>query len=431
MSKTVHPVEEHHEKQPLGRNFTKLLSGVSITMLGDGLTLLAIPWLATALTKSAVYVSLVSAASTLPWLLFSIPVGLLIDRYSHKQLMVITSIFRVTVLGILALLVYLGWINIPLLIMFTFLIGMAKVVFDSTAQTTVPTVIGEREQLERANGYMVTSITTMDDIIGKGIGGLLIGFGLFIPFMIDATTALLTIPILWSIQGRFHESPKKTNKDVPSSKSNIRDELLGGVTWVWKNPLLRGLAIINIGLTTTFASIVAIQVLFIQENLGLGSEGFGLLMVIAAIGAIVGGQMAGFIKTKLGTKQGMLVSVLLTGLTLGLVGLMNNWIIVSILYMMGNLSVVVWNVFRLSFLQRIVPEYLLGRVLSVFRFASWGMSPIGMFLGGIIVAIGELFLPRDLALRLPYIVFIFIQLFCCFLLYVLFVKRSNDDKVTD
>src|SRR5699024_6501871 len=113
---------------------------------------------------------------------------------------------------------------------------------------------------------------------------------------------------------------------------SMRDELLGGVTWVWKNPLLRGLALINIGITTTFASIVAIQVLFIQENLGLGSAGFGLLMVIAAIGAIIAGQLAGFIKTKLGTKQGMLISVLITGLTLGSVGLMNNWMIVGALY---------------------------------------------------------------------------------------------------
>src|SRR5699024_8638847 len=309
MSSRQHSNEQMRRKKPLGRNFIKLLSGVSLTMLGDGLTLLAIPWLATALTKNALYVSIVSAASTLPWLLFSIPVGVLIDRYSHKTLMVMTSVFRGLILAMLALLVYFGGINISLLIVFTFLIGMAKVVFDSAAQTTIPTVVG-RDSLERANGYMVTSITTMDDIIGKGIGGLLISFGLFIPFMIDATTALITIPILWSIQGSFHKPHDEGRKD--EQKPSMRDQLFGGITWVWKQPLIRGLALINIGLTTTFASIVAIQVLFIQENLVLGSAGFGLLMVIAAVGAIIAGQLSGFIKAKLGTKQGMLISVLLT-----------------------------------------------------------------------------------------------------------------------
>lgn len=411
-------------EKPLGRNFIKLLSGVSLTMLGDGLTLLTIPWLATALTKNALYVSIVSAASTLPWLLFSIPVGVLIDRYSHKTLMVMTSVFRGIILAMLALLVYFGWINISLLIVFTFLIGMAKVVFDSAAQTTIPNVVG-RDSLERANGYMVTSITTMDDIIGKGIGGLLISFGLFIPFMIDATTALITIPILWSIQGSFHKPHDEGRKD--EQKPSMRDQLFGGITWVWKQPLIRGLALINIGLTTTFASIVAIQVLFIQENLGLGSAGFGLLMVIAAVGAIIAGQLSGFIKAKLGTKQGMLISVLLTGIALGSVGLMNNWVIVGVLYMIGNFSVVIWNVFRLSFLQRIVPEHLLGRVLSVFRFVSWGMSPIGMLLGGLIVATGESFVPRDLALRMPYILFIVVQLMCCYLLYKLFYRKLNSN----
>ena len=424
MSSRQHSNEQMRRKKPLGRNFIKLLSGVSLTMLGDGLTLLAIPWLATALTKNALYVSIVSAASTLPWLLFSIPVGVLIDRYSHKTLMVMTSVFRGIILAMLALLVYFGWINISLLIVFTFLIGMAKVVFDSAAQTTIPNVVG-RDSLERANGYMVTSITTMDDIIGKGIGGLLISFGLFIPFMIDATTALITIPILWSIQGSFHKPHDEGRKD--EQKPSMRDQLFGGITWVWKQPLIRGLALINIGLTTTFASIVAIQVLFIQENLGLGSAGFGLLMVIAAVGAIIAGQLSGFIKAKLGTKQGMLISVLLTGIALGSVGLMNNWVIVGVLYMIGNFSVVIWNVFRLSFLQRIVPEHLLGRVLSVFRFVSWGMSPIGMFLGGLIVATGESFVPRDLALRMPYMLFIVVQLMCCYLLYKLFYRKLNSN----
>ena len=424
MSSRQHSNEQMRRKKPLGRNFIKLLSGVSLTMLGDGLTLLAIPWLATALTKNALYVSIVSAASTLPWLLFSIPVGVLIDRYSHKTLMVMTSVFRGIILAMLALLVYFGWINISLLIVFTFLIGMAKVVFDSAAQTTIPNVVG-RDSLERANGYMVTSITTMDDIIGKGIGGLLISFGLFIPFMIDATTALITIPILWSIQGSFHKPHDEGRKD--EQKPSMRDQLFGGITWVWKQPLIRGLALINIGLTTTFASIVAIQVLFIQENLGLGSAGFGLLMVIAAVGAIIAGQLSGFIKAKLGTKQGMLISVLLTGIALGSVGLMNNWVIVGVLYMIGNFSVVIWNVFRLSFLQRIVPEHLLGRVLSVFRFVSWGMSPIGMLLGGLIVATGESFVPRDLALRMPYMLFIVVQLMCCYLLYKLFYRKLNSN----
>lgn len=424
MSSRQHSNEQMRRKKPLGRNFIKLLSGVSLTMLGDGLTLLTIPWLATALTKNALYVSIVSAASTLPWLLFSIPVGVLIDRYSHKTLMVMTSVFRGIILAMLALLVYFGWINISLLIVFTFLIGMAKVVFDSAAQTTIPNVVG-RDSLERANGYMVTSITTMDDIIGKGIGGLLISFGLFIPFMIDATTALITIPILWSIQGSFHKPHDEGRKD--EQKPSMRDQLFGGITWVWKQPLIRGLALINIGLTTTFASIVAIQVLFIQENLGLGSAGFGLLMVIAAVGAIIAGQLSGFIKAKLGTKQGMLISVLLTGIALGSVGLMNNWVIVGVLYMIGNFSVVIWNVFRLSFLQRIVPEHLLGRVLSVFRFVSWGMSPIGMLLGGLIVATGESFVPRDLALRMPYILFIVVQLMCCYLLYKLFYRKLNSN----
>jgi MFS family permease len=215
-------------------------------------------------------------------------------------------------------------------------------------------------------------------------------------------------------------------KQDNSPKKKVREELLEGVLWVWKHPFLRGLALLNIGLTTSFATIIAIQVLFIQENLGLGSAGFGMLMVIAAMGAIIGGQLAGYFKNKIGTKKGMLISVLITGLSLGLVGLMSNWVFVSILFVIGNFSVVIWNVFRLSLLQRIVPENLLGRVLSVFRFVSWGMSPIGMLIGGLIVTFGEVFLVREFALRLPYIVFMVVQILCFFGLYLL-LRRNVEE----
>lgn len=413
--------EESPKKKPLGSNFNKLLSGVSLTMLGDGLTLLAIPWIATTLTDNAFYIALVSAAMVLPWLLFSIPVGLLIDRVSHQTLMVMTSAFRGIVLSFLAFIVFQNWVNIPILILATFFIGVAKVIFDSTAQTTIPTVVG-RDQLERANGYMVTSITTMDDIIGKGIGGLLLSLGLFVPLMLDAATALLTIPILLSIRGAYQK--RSTAPSEKKGKKRVKDELLEGVKWVWNHPLLRGLALLNIGLTTSFASIIAIQVLFIQENLGLGPAGFGMLMVIAAVGAIIGGQLAGFLKNKLGTKQGMLLSVLITGVALGSVGFLNNWVIVAVLFIIGNFAVVIWNVFRLSLLQRIVPEELLGRVLSVFRFVSWGMSPIGMMLGGLIVTLGEFVVAREMALRLPYIVFLVVQLLCCFIMYFLLKNKE-------
>jgi MFS family permease len=417
--------QQAQKKKPLGSNFRKFLGGVSLTMLGDGFTLLAIPWIATTLTDNALYIAFVSAAMLLPWLLFSLPVGILIDRFSHKTIMVVTSFFRAIIIGTLALIVYLDWVNIPILIFLTFFIGVAKVFFDSTAHTTIPTVVG-RDQLERANGYMVTSITTMDDIIGKGVGGILISLGLFIPLMLDALSALLTIPLLLSIKGSFHNNDKPINTEK-NAKRNIRVELLEGVRWVWNHSILRGLALINILLTTSFSSLIAIQVLFIQENLGLGSSGFGMLMVIAAIGAIIGGQLAGYLKSKIGTKKGMLLSVLITGLTLGSVGLMNNWMFVGVLFAIGNFSVVIWNVFRLSLLQRIVPEHLLGRVLSVFRFVSWGMSPIGVLLGGIIVTVGEAFLVREIALRLPYVIFMSVQILCFFLMFLLLKNKKIEE----
>lgn len=398
------------QQKKLGRNFHKLLGGVSLTMIGDGLTLISIPWIATTLTDQSFLISMVSAAMVLPWLLFSLPVGVLIDRISHQRLMVFSSLFRFMILALLVLLIFYEWIHITLLVVFTFFIGVAKVIFDSTAQTTVPKVVG-KQQLEKANGYMVTSISTMDDIVGKGLGGILLSFGLFVPLLIDAMTALLTIPILLTISGAFREGRTETSQSTV--KQNFFQELKSGIKWVWENRLIRNLAMISILVTTMFSSLVSIQVLFIQEILGLGSSGFGLLMAIAAIGAILGGQLSGWLKHLLGTNKGMLLSLLIIGISLGLVGIISrHWSVVAILFIIGNFSVVIWNVFRLSFLQRITSEDKIGRVLSIFRFVSWGMSPLGMLLGGAIVTIGEYYVGRDLALRLPYINLMIVYCIC-------------------
>lgn len=407
-------------KKRLGKNFYKLLSGVSITMIGDGLTLIAIPWIATTLTDKSIFISMVSAAMVLPWLLFSLPVGVLIDRVSHRTLMVFTSFLRFMILSLLAIMVYFDWINIYWLIIFTFFIGVAKVIFDSTAQTTVSKVV-EHNHLEKANGYMVTSITIMDDIVGKGIGGFLLSLGLFIPLLFDAMTSLITIPILLTIRGAYRE--ENIERSQLKQNNSFFEELKDGISWVWSSKFIRGLALLSIFVTTMFASLVSIQVLFIQEVLELDSSGYGMLMVIAAFGAIIGGQLSGKVKNVLGTNKGMLLSLIVMGISLGLVGTVSHWAIVAILYIIGNFSVVVWNVFRVSFLQRVVPKELIGRVLSIFRFVSWGMSPLGMLLGGIIVAVGEYFFTRDFSLRIPYIVFMIVYFFC--FIYLIRLLKAN------
>ncbi|MGG3162969.1 MFS transporter, partial [Geobacillus stearothermophilus] len=111
----------------LGRNFYHLLIAVSFSTFGDGLTLLAMPWLASTITSNTFSVSLVSASMTLPWLLFSLYIGALIDYYPKKKLMIVAAIIRIIVLIVLSVSILFKIISIPLLILAAFLIGITKV----------------------------------------------------------------------------------------------------------------------------------------------------------------------------------------------------------------------------------------------------------------------------------------------------------------
>ncbi|MGG2953463.1 MFS transporter [Geobacillus stearothermophilus] len=377
----------------LGRNFYHLLIAVSFSTFGDGLTLLAMPWLASTITSNTFSVSLVSASMTLPWLLFSLYIGALIDYYPKKKLMIVAAIIRIIVLIVLSVSILFKIISIPLLILAAFLIGITKVVFDSTAQTLVPSIVS-KDILEKANGYIMTSRLTMSDVVGRSIGGILISFGIFIPFALDIISLLATIPFLFLL---------KTTASLKNHALNKKNKLdiLEGVKFVWRNQLLLTLALMGIGITLMFTSTLAIQVFYVKEILKLDSSGFGLLIAVGTIGSIIGSQSISLLKNKFGFNATILTSLLMMGFTLGSVGLTSNPFIVGILYFIASIFIATFNICNLSLRQRIIPDNKLGRVGGVFQLLSLGMSPLGMLLGGGIVNLAEKYVSRDIALRIP------------------------------
>ncbi|WP_078393461.1 MFS transporter [Shouchella patagoniensis] len=408
----------------LGRNYSFLLSTVALNGIGDGLTIIAIPWIATGITDNALYISLISVFMFLPWLLFTIPTGVILDRYSNIYVMLFTSVFRFMTLLIFCLLIYFDNLSFPSLVILCFFIGTAKVLFDSSTQTIVPNLV-DNANYEKANGNLFSTRMITSDLLGQGIGGLIITIALFLPILIDAFTALLSIPLLLMIS--YSKLPSSTYK-LPDSKYKskwrvLKEEQTFGIKFVWRNKFLRGLSLISIGISMMYAGILSTQVLYVQNVLNLNAGGFGLLMVLTSIGSIVAGQTAS--KIKLAANNGMLLSIICMGLALGFVGFTNNIYVVTILYIFAAYSVVIWNVFRLSLIQRIVDQEILGRVTSVFRLVSMGVTPFGMLFGGLIVSILENPFGLEIALRLPYILCMIVYITSFFVAYKFFKSHKN------
>ncbi|OWR30893.1 hypothetical protein CDO73_09915 [Saccharibacillus sp. O23] len=397
----------------LGANadYKRLFAAVALTFLGDGLTLTAVPWLISGVTRDAFEASLVTTAMRLPWLLFSLPIGVVIDRYSRKNIAVASSLLRAIVLIALTACVALEAINIPLLMLFTFLIGASRVAFDSTVQTLIPRIV-HKDQLEKANGQFTAGQLITSDILGASLGGLIVAAGLILPFAIDSVTALIAFALLLALSSAFRPETAQAGDTVPDDasdsvlpkRSGWLQEMAIGFRHIREDSFLRLLALMSVLVTLTFSGMVATQVFFVQDVLGLNSFGFGVLLAIATVGSVIGGQAVGRWRRKMSASSIMLISLIALGVFYGIAGLTRSPYVVGAAYFCAAFFIVTYNVVRSSILQRAVPDRLLGRVGGVFRFLSLGMGAIGALLGGWIVSAGEksLGLGRVAALQLPY-----------------------------
>ncbi|PYE47209.1 MFS transporter [Paenibacillus barcinonensis] len=422
-----------NEAHAVKHNYAKLFGAFSLTFLGDGLTLAAVPWLVSTLTTDTLYASITMTALRLPWLIFSLPVGVLIDRYSRKHMLVGAIFTRMLFLLMLTICIWGGWISIPLLALFMFGIGLSRVVFDSTVQTIIPQIV-EEKKLEKANGQFTAGQLITSDILGVALGGFIITMHIVYPFAIDTVTAVLSLLLIIGLRGSFQpnitkavqaqetstatskqQTTQEENKQQARPMKNWKREMWLGIRYIFQDQFLRGLAILSVTITLMFSMILVTQIFFVREVLQLEAYSFGILISIATFGSILGSQAVASMGKRWSSKQLILLSILAMGLLYGAVGLTSNAYLVGGLYFCAAFFIVVYNVVRSSILQRFVPNELLGRVGSVFRFLSFGISAIGTMLGGLLVRVSENFFDRLFSLQLPYLLLSVVYIVACLL----------------
>lgn len=174
------------ERVRLGSNYRKLYAATALSNIGDGMAAIAYPWLATAITRNPILVALVAVAQRLPWLVFTLPAGVITDRVDRKRAMVLMDTLRFvfTLLIAFAVLGEQGTLPAPdavrtvvgtrvglylLLLLATVLLGSAEVLRDNCGQTFLPSIVAP-EHLERANGRMWSIESVANRFIGPPIG---------------------------------------------------------------------------------------------------------------------------------------------------------------------------------------------------------------------------------------------------------------------
>jgi len=428
----------------LGSSYWKLWTASVISNLGDGISVVAYPWLASALTRNPLHIAAVAVMTRLPWLLFSLPAGVITDRVDRRKLVAAMDLFRfVFTIGI-AVAVLLTQTNLSspadiasgvadppasagLLLALVYaaalLLGTAEVFRDNSAQTLLPSIV-DKDDLEKANGRMWGAEMVMNSFVGPPLAGILIAVSFALPFFVDAATFAVAAGLVFMITGEFRP---KSDGDGPHEATHFWDDLKEGVGWLWGHSLFRPMALALGVLNATGMMTIATFVLFGQEVLGLDATEFGLVTTGFALGGVVGSLIADRVSRWLGPGRSLFSTILVGAATLLVSGITSSFWVYWAMGVAMALSGVLWNVITVSLRQSLIPDRILGRVNSVYRFFGWGMMPIGSALGGALVALAEPRLGREWALRLPYIVAAVITLG----LFVYALPRLNTARIDE
>lgn len=395
----------------LGWNYRKLYAATALSNVGDGMAGIAYPWLATATTRNPLLIAVIAAAQRLPWLLFTLPAGVITDRVDRRRAMVATDAIR----GVLTLAVAVAVLSrealLPapdaldsvqgtrvdvyvMLLVATLLLGCAEVLRDNCGQTFMPSIVAP-EHLERANGRMWSIESVANTFIGPPIGSLLLVSAFSLPFFVDAGSFFVSAALLMLIPGVFRAARPELEGDRPSWIADVRE----GVRWLRSHRLLWAMAII-LGLMNMANMISgALFVLFSQEVLGVTPLTFTLMGFGFAVGGIIGGYVAPWMSRTFGSGTCLALTLASAMVMQTTVGFLSSWPVVTAVVLVGTLLGSSWNVITVSLRQTIIPSHLLGRVNSVYRFFAWGMMPIGAAIGGALVVVVDRFASRETALR--------------------------------
>ncbi|HLR27981.1 MAG TPA: MFS transporter, partial [Ruania sp.] len=388
----------------LGANYWKLFASATMTNLGDGLMSVAVLWVASTITRDPTEIALVGLASRLPWLVFSLPAGVITDRYDRRVLVASTDVLRVCLITAFAVVMLVhqnaladlqalaagtasppqnATVLLTLLCLLALLLGCCEVVRDNSAQTLMASVVG-KEHLERANGRLWGAETAMNNFAGPPLGGVLIAIALAVPFFSSAGLLAAGVVLVVSLSGSFRPHGQRR-----TGRIRWRREMGEGIRWLWRHRLLRTLALLLGGMNMLSAVAFVLMVLFAQEILGLfqGWQ-YGAVITGTAVGAVLGSLVADRIAARLTSGVSLLVAMAVEVVTLAAVGLTSSAVVVWLAGVLSGVAIVQWNVITVSLRQRIIPDHLLGRVNSVYRFFGWGTISLGTLLGGVLVSAG-------------------------------------------
>jgi predicted MFS family arabinose efflux permease len=366
------------------RGYVTYLGSQAVAQIGFQVSVVAIPLTAVlVLDASPVQLGLLVAAERVPFLVFALLAGVLVDRFSRRQLLIIAAFLRAPLVLTISIAAAMDWMTMTQLYVVAFLLGTLTVLSDVAALSIMPSLV-PRNILNKANANLEVA-RSASEVAGPGLGGALVQ-------LITAPYALIVDAVAFLLSGALLSALPRDEVRRESSEGAARSawqEIKEGVAFVWRSDVLRWNAAVA-GLTNLIVyAFLAIQYLFIVDDLQLGAVFVGVFLSLGGVGGVLGSLAAGWISSRIGIGGGFIIGsvtmaagVLLVGVAPAGMGL--GLVLAGGGYLLFVCGIPIFNVAAVTIRQAVTPAALLGRTNATMRFLIWGTIPLGSLIGGVV-----------------------------------------------
>jgi MFS family permease len=363
------------------RDFVKLWTGETVSLIGTQNTQLALPLVAILTLRADVFqVGLLNAMRHAPVVVFSLLAGVWLDRCRRRPVLVASDLACAVLIALIPVASALGVLSIWLLCGIAALVGVAQVFFDIGSLSYLPALV-DRRHLAMANGRMQVSYAVAG-IAGPSLAGLLIGLlGAPTTLAIDAVSCLFSMVMLLSIRRAEPDPPAREDR-TPMAAS-----IAEGLRAVFGNRLLRSLLMQSCTFNFAYNALITIFLVYAVRQLGLHAAALGLVLGVGSVVALVAAVFAGRITAALGPGRTLLVTTLGSCLSPLLLLIPSGpspatLAVLAAAQAVSGATAVVFNITTVTLRQIVTPDRLLARMNGSYRLLLFGTGPLGAIAGG-------------------------------------------------
>lgn len=362
-----------------GGDFSKFWFGQTVSNLGSSFTRFALPLLVFKLTGSALNLGVATAAQFIPYLLFGLVIGAAVDRVDRKRIMIATDIARALVIAAIPSLAAVGALTVWWIYVLSFVSSTLTIFFDSGEFAAIPSLV-KRDDLVKGNGRIQASYSAAM-VVGPFLAGLLLSvMSISAILVFDAISFVVSAISLSLIKTSFNS--KSAERE---SRASLRADVVEGLRYVWGHPVLRNISIMMALVNFVGSTTAAQLVLFAKRQFEANDSQVALLYSAGAVGIVILSLLAGTLRKRWTFSKVALGALMLDGLfILAFAAIQSYWIGLLFWAVSSGLGML-FNINTGSLRQSIVPNHLLGRVISVASVLAWSAIPLGTFLGGAVI----------------------------------------------